>query len=451
MPTDTSRALFVDLYELTMVDAYRRHGMAAHSATFSLFVRNLPERRAFLVAAGLDDALHWLEDLRFGDEELAALRRATPLDDDFVDWLGELRFTGSVRAVREGTIVFANEPIIEVDAPIAEAQLAETFLLNQITVQTTLATKAARCRSAAAGRTVIDFGARRAQGTDAAMKLARVGRLVGLGGTSNVAGAARYGLPASGTMAHSFVQAYVDETEAFRSFGEVYRDAAVLLVDTYDTMTGVDRAIEVARQLRSEGTEIRGIRLDSGDLAELARQARRRLDDAGFANLRIVASGGLDEYSIEALTRAGAPIDGFGVGSALAVSDDAPVLESVYKLSVYDGRPVRKTSTGKTTLPGAKQVWRNNDWSGDVIALADEPAPSGAYRPLLELVMEGGERTAAGRRGLESANRHFESEWAALPVRFRDLDAPAEHPVTLSTGLQGLIAELDEHDERKAV
>ncbi|HEX6238878.1 MAG TPA: nicotinate phosphoribosyltransferase, partial [Acidimicrobiales bacterium] len=415
---DVAHALLVDLYELTMVDAYRRKAMADRTATFTLAVRDLPGTRGYLVAAGLADVLDWLEGLRFGPEEQEAIERLGVFPPEFVDWLGGVRFTGSVRAVPEGTIVFGQEPIVEVTAPIGEAQLAETFLLNQITVQTSLATKAARCRDAAGSATVVDFALRRTQGIDAGMKLARIGRLVGLAATSNVAGADRYGLPASGTMAHAFVQAYEDETEAFRSFADVYGEATVLLVDTYDTPRGVERAIEVAREMRQRGVEISGIRLDSGDLAALARDARRTLDDAGFPELRIIASGGLDEHKIHRLLHdERAPIDGFGVGSALGVSDDAPVLDSIYKLAAYDGRPVRKTSTGKASWPGAKQVWRSEDWAQDVLALAEEPAPGPGYQPLLEETMRDGKRTAAGSASLDEANQHFERQWARLPSR----------------------------------
>lgn len=436
-------ALLVDLYELTMVDAYRRHGMADRPATFSLFVRSLPDERNLLVAAGLGDVLDWLEQLRFGRDELEVLRRATPLPDETIDRLAELRFTGTVRAVPEGTPVFADEPILEVDAPIAEAQLAESFLLNQITVQTTLASKAVRCREAAGGGAVIDFAMRRTHGIDAAMKLGRVARLVGLAGTSNVAAADRYGLPASGTMAHSFVQAFEHELDAFRSYADTYGDATVLLVDTYDTARGVERAIAVAHEMRGTGRSIRGIRLDSGDLAALSRSARRRFDEEGLDDLAIFASGGLDEHAIATLVADDAPIDGYGVGTSLAVSADAPDLESVYKLAAFDGHPVRKTSTGKQSLPGAKQVWRRDDWSSDVIALADEDPPSGAHRPLLETVMVDGRRTDAGAISLAEANDRFESRWAEVPAELRAVDRRHEHPVELADGLRRLIAELD--------
>lgn len=444
MTAGVAHPLVVDLYELTMLHAYRQEGMADRPATFSLFVRTLPPTRGYLVAAGLDDALTWLEHLRFGADERAALAGLGIFDDDFLDWLAGLRFTGTVRAVPEGTIVFPDEPVLEVEAPMAEAQVAETFLLNQVTLQTVLATKAARCRHAAGGRSVVDFALRRTQGVDAGMKVARVARLVGLAATSNVAGAHRYGLPASGTMAHSFVQAHGDECAAFRAFARTMGDQAVLLVDTYDTVEGVERAIEVATELRDQGRAIRGIRLDSGDLASLARHARRRLDEAGFGDVQILVSGGLDEHQVHALVADGAaPIDGFGLGSALGVSDDAPTLDTVYKLVAYDGRPVRKTSAGKATWPGPKQVWRAADWSGDVLALADEAPPGPDHRPLLVEVMSEGRRTPAGGAGLAHANACFEGQWEELPGPLKHLTDPPPYPVEPSPALRRLTEEID--------
>jgi len=434
-----------------MADVYRRQGMAHRRSTFSLFVRSLPARRGYLVAAGLDDALSWLAHLRFDAEACDAIASLGIFEPGFIGWLAELRFTGSVRAVAEGTIVFADEPILEVDAPLAEAQLAETFLLNQITLQTTLATKAARCRHAAAGRAVVDFGLRRTQGVDAGMKLARVGRLVGLSGTSNVAGSDRYGIAASGTMAHSFVQAFVDERDAFRAFAAAYHGNAVLLVDTYDTDMGIERAIDVALELRRDGRALRGIRLDSGDLAELSRHARDRLDREQLHDVEVFASGGLDEYEIHRLVHEEqAPIDGFGVGSALAVSDDAPVLDSVYKLVTVDGRPVRKTSTGKQTWPGAKQVWRTPDHGdADVLALADEPAPSALHRALSDDVMRDGRRIAERHTDLAAANSHFEREWQSLPADLKDIEAPRSHRVRASERLRALTRHIDEQHRPK--
>lgn len=428
--------LLVDLYELTMAEAYRRTGLAEVPASFSLFVRALPPTRPYLVAAGLEDALDWLEGLRFGDEELAAVDGLGLFPPEFLDLLAGLRFTGSVRAVPEGTIVFAEEPLLEIDAPLVEAQLAETFLLNQLTLQTNLATTAARCRAAAAGRSVVDFSLRRTHGIDAGMKVARVSRIVGLDGTSNVAGAVRYGLPASGTMAHSFVQAHGDERAALRHFAETFGASSILLVDTYDTARGVERAIEVAEEMRASGVELLGIRIDSGDLAAVSRSARRRLDEAGFGNLQIFASGDLDEFRIHRLVHGeDAPIDGFGVGSSLGASRYAPTLSGVYKLTEIDGRLVRKTSEGKATWPGRKQVWRADDWSHDVLALADEPAPGAEYQPLLEEVVRDGVRRPDPT--LDEVHDRFLQQWASLPEALRRVDEdPDQHTVRVSESLR---------------
>ncbi|HVD04200.1 MAG TPA: nicotinate phosphoribosyltransferase [Candidatus Dormibacteraeota bacterium] len=444
MTKDVSPALLLDLYELTMADAYRIEGMADERATFSLFARSLPDGWGYLVAAGLADCLDWLEGLRFGPSDLAAIERLGGFSQDFLGWLSTVRFEGSVRAVREGSIVFPGEPILEVEGPLATAQLAETFLLNQITLQTGLATEAARCRHAAQGRAVIDFSLRRAPGVDAGMKLARCSRLVGLDGTSNVAGADRYRLPASGTMAHSFVQAHVDETTAFRRFAEAFKERSLLLVDTYDAERGIDRAIEVALEMRQRRVELRGIRIDSGDLAQLARLARTKLDSAGFPNLIVFVSGGLDEHRIQQLlTVEQAPIDGFGVGTSLGAAGNVPTLETVYKLVVHDGRPVRKTSAGKAIWPGAKQVFRQISWSGDTLALAEEPVPDDDHIALLEEVMRGGERTTAGARSLAQAADHFEVQWRELPDSLKGLQSPAPYAVLPSTHLQLLTQRVD--------
>jgi nicotinate phosphoribosyltransferase len=442
--TDVSPALLVDLYELTMLDTYRRAGMSRSPATFSLFVRTVPAERNVLIASGLDDCLTYLEQLRFDADDIVVLDELGLFSAEFLGWLAGLRFTGDVRAVPEGTPVFAHEPILEVDAPMAEAQVVETFLLNQITLQTTLATKAARFRHAADGRAVIDFAARRAPGIDAAMKLGRVARMVGFDGSSNVAASIRYGVALSGTMAHSLVQAHPDETDAFRTVVRAHGRDTVLLVDTYDVVRGIDRAVEVAREARRDGIEIRGVRIDSGDLAELARIARRRLDDAGFHEVKVFVSGGLDEHAVAALVASGAPIDGYGVGTALGAPTDAATLDTVYKLVAFDGRMVRKTSPGKPTWPGAKQVFRADDFSHDVLALADEPPPAGA-RPLLEPVMVGGRRVDAGRRTLDQLNDGFERVWSALPERYKGLDPVEAHQVDLSQRLEAVIADLDQN------
>ncbi len=437
-------ALLVDLYELTMADAYQREGIDQEPATFSLFVRALPATRGFIVAAGLDDALGWLEQLRFGPDELGAVSRLGLFDDAFLDWLAGLRFSGSVRAVAEGTIVFAGEPILEVDAPLATGQLAESYLLNQVFLQSTLATKAARLRHAAGGRPVIDFALRRCHGVDAAMKLARVAKLVGLAATSNVAGALRYDLAPSGTMAHSYIQAHASEPEAMAAFARAYGRSAVLLVDTYDSHQGIQAAVAVAADCSRRGTGIGGIRLDSGDLGSLAVEARRLLDAQGLNEVQIFASGGLDEHQIDHLVRvAEAPIDGFGVGSSLGVSADAPSLDTVYKLVAVGGKAVRKTSTDKATWPGDKQVWRNPDWSQDTLTLAGEAPPGPRCQPLLETVMRHGVRTGGGQRSLAESAQHFEQQWAELPRQVKHLTAPAPHPMVVSSRLRQLADEID--------
>jgi nicotinate phosphoribosyltransferase len=444
LEVDVPNHLLVDLYEHTMACAFWADGMSSRPASFSLFVRRLAPRRGCLVAAGLHDVLGWLETLRFEPRELEALAAVHPFPEAYLDYLASLRFTGTVRAVREGTVVFPGEPILEIDAPVCEAQLAETFALNQVTVQTVLATKAARCRDAAAGRAVVDFALRRTHGIDAGMKLARICRVVGLAGTSNVAGASRYHVAASGTMAHSFVEAYPHETDAFRSFTRTFGNDSVLLVDTYDTRRGIERAIEVAQELRARGDELRAIRLDSGDLGGWAHVARERLDESGFPAVQIFASGGLDEYRIARLVDDGAPIDAFGVGTALGVSDDAPALDAVYKLVEFDGRAVRKTSEQKEIWPGRKQVWRRRDFAEDVIGLADEGPPGDDYEPLLEVVMRDGVRTDAGRRDLAEINRHFESQWPCVPERVRRLVRPGRYRVRQSAALRALTLVVDE-------
>ncbi|MGH8975148.1 MAG: nicotinate phosphoribosyltransferase [Acidimicrobiia bacterium] len=424
---DLSPALLTDLYEFTMAAALVAEGKADLPSVFSLFIRRLPPSRGFLVATGLDDVLRFLDALAFTPEDVAALERLFPFDGAFLDWLPRVRFTGRVRAVPEGRIVFAGEPLLEIEAPFAEAQLLETYLLNQMTFQTAIATKAARCRHAAGGRALVDFSLRRTHGTDAGMKAARCAALAGFAGTSNVAAAGRWGMPASGTMAHSFVTAFDSELEAFRAFARHHRADPVLLVDTYDTATGVDHAVVVARELAAEGRRLAAIRLDSGDLGSLARMARERLDTAGFHDVKIFASGGLDEYGIAQLVAAGAPVDGFGVGTAFGVSEDAPTLESVYKLVEIDGRPVFKASTGKATLPGAKQVWRRPGFAGDILALAGEAAPAAGAKPLLEVV----EPAAAPDpvAAVAEARARFESDWEHLPPEVRDLHSP--RPVAL--------------------
>lgn len=424
--------LFTDLYELTMAQAYQDEGLSA-TAVFELFFRRLPAARRFVVAAGLDDALRHLESLRFEPEDLDYLRRTGSYSESFLAWLATFRFSGDVYAVPEGTVVFPDEPLLQVVAPIAEAQLVETLLLNQLHFQSVIATKAARVMLAARGRAVIEFGSRRAHGVDAALGAARASYLAGAAGTSNVLAGRLYGIPISGTMAHSYVQAHDDERQAFAAFARRY-PGATLLVDTYDTLAGVRRVVELSRD---EGLRIDAVRLDSGDLLALSKQTRALLDEGGLGKVRIVASGGLSERKIEQLLAAGAPIDAFGVGTKMAVSRDAPDLDMAYKLVEYAGQPRLKLSAAKATHPGRKQVFRayhEGRMEEDVIARCDEQRPG---RPLLERVVRGGQRLAAGAVPLERARAYCARELASLPESLRTLDeGSGEYRVTVSPRLE---------------
>lgn len=413
--------LHTDLYEIRMAVSYLRRGMVG-PATFSLFARALPPDRGFLVSAGLADCLDFLARFHFDDEELEYLRAELRLPDSDLDNLANLVFDGDVWAVPEGRVAFANEPLLEVTAPLPQAQLVETALLNFVTFSTAVATKAARCRIAARGADLVDFSARRTQGVNAAFAAARLSAMAGFAGTSHVASARRFGLRPVGTMAHSYVQAFADEREAFRAFAGDFPEATVFLVDTYDTLTGVRTAIDVVKTLKLPGGRV-GVRLDSGDLGALARAARRILDDEGLPEARIMASGGLDEYAIARLTAAGAPIDIYGVGTKMGVSADAPFLDTAYKLVEYDGRPVMKRSAGKGTLPGPKQVFRGGPVEPDVLALRTERPPEG-YRPLLTQVMWAGERLGSGHE-LFDARTRFEHDLTWLPetaLRLREAE-----------------------------
>ncbi|MGH7861606.1 MAG: nicotinate phosphoribosyltransferase [Candidatus Dormibacteraceae bacterium] len=411
--------LKTDLYELKMAASYLRRQMVA-DATFSLFVRRLPRDRGYLVAAGLEDCLDFLEGFGFESEDLDYLGSIGFGSAD-LDAFRSLHFTGEVWAVPEGRVVLANEPLLEVTAPIAEAQLVETAMLNYVTYQTTLAAKAARCRLAAGGRPVIDFAYRRTQGLEAASSVARVSAMVGFAGTSNVEAARHWGLTASGTMAHSYIEAFEHEEEAYASFAADFPDQVTFLVDTYDPVEGIRRVIHLLQRTRHPGQY--GVRLDSGDLQALARTARAMLDGAGLEAVSIFASGGLDEYSVEDLVRSGAPIDAYGVGTRMGVAADHPYVDTAYKLVAFDGRPMMKLSAGKTNLPGAKQVFRDEPGRQDVISLRGEKAPGS---PLLERVMHRGRRLRP-RPALTLARARFESDLAWLPesaLRIRGPRAP---------------------------
>jgi len=433
-------ALFTDLYEITMAASYFREGMTGQ-ATFSLFVRVLPGGRAFLIAAGLEDVANYLQTFRFSEEAIAYLRSLGRFEAGFLDFLRGVRFTGHVRAVPEGTALFADEPLLEVTAPIIEAQLVETAVLNFCHLQTLLASKAVRSVMAARGRPVVDFGLRRAHGADAGMKAARSAFLAGAPTSSNVLAGLHYGIPPVGTMAHSFVAAFPREIDAFRAFGQAFPAHTTLLIDTYDTVAGARKAAQVAKEMEARGARLGAVRLDSGDLIALSREVRRVLDEAGLAYVRIFASGGLDEEMVERCVEEGAPIDGFGVGTRMDVSADAPYLDMAYKLVQYAGRHALKTSPGKETWPGEKQVYRLRGSDGrfaeDLLALHDEPPPPGEPEPLLRPVIRDG-RLLDPLPALAASRERCAAQVAALPEALRRIKDRGTYPVRYSDRLVAL-------------
>ncbi|QRK10411.1 nicotinate phosphoribosyltransferase [Archangium violaceum] len=441
-----SAALLTDLYELTMVDAYLAEGLHEEAA-FSLFVRRLPARRDFLLACGLEEALTYLETLRFSPEELAWLESLGRFSQPLLDWLERFHFTGDVHAVPEGTPLFAEEPLLEVVAPLPEAQLVETYLLNQMHLQTLAASKAARVVEAARGRPVVDFGVRRMHGVDAGLKVARAAYVAGVSATSNLLAGQRYGIPVAGTLAHSYIQAHDDELAAFRAYVRRFPETT-LLVDTYDTLEGVRKVVELARELGPD-FQVRAVRLDSGDLVSLSHAARWLLDEAGLERVQIFASGGLDEDAVAQLLAHHAPIDAFGVGTAMGVSADAPSLDMAYKLVSYAGHGRLKLSTGKVLLPGRKQVFREEEDGvarRDVLARHDEVLPG---RPLLRQVMHAGRRLEGTSPSLEAIRLHAREELARLPLEVTQLEpVRPPYPVEVSPGLSEardrVVAELGE-------
>lgn len=429
-------ALATDLYEITMAAGYHAHGVGDR-ATFELYVRRLPPSRGYLIAAGLEQALDYLARLQFTREEIAWLRTVPALrrvGDDFFDrYLSRFRFTGDVWAAPEGTPMFEQAPLLRVTAPLPEAQIVETALLAIVMFQTGVASKAARVVHAAEGRAVIEFGARRAHGTEAACLAARAAYLAGCEATSDVESGFRFGIPISGTMAHAWVTRFASEAEAFRTFAETFGPESVLLIDTYDTAAA-------ARLIVEQGLRPAAVRLDSGDLGALAREVRAILDAGGLRGTKILASGDLDEWRIRDLVRSGAPIDGFGVGAAITTAGDVPSLGGVYKMVEVEREGTRvgvaKFSAGKQSWPCAKQVWRrvaDGVAVEDVIAIEDEPGPADA-EPLLVQVMAGGRRLPAPDLAVsrERARRMI----AQLPPGVRRLDDPERYPVRLSERLQ---------------
>ena len=429
--------LFTDLYQLTMAQSYFDHGKN-HLATFSLFIRKYPPHRNFFVAAGLSTVLTYLQHVQFSSAALDYLRQTGRFSEAFLKYLSTWRFRGDVWALPEGTPCFANEPILEVTAPILDAQLVESFVVNAIHLPTLIATKAARCVQAAQGRALMDFALRRTHGADAAMQVARASYLAGFASTSNVLAGQRYGIPIAGTMAHSYITSFADEGEAFRAFAITFPHQTVLLIDTYDTLQGARRAAEVGQEMAQRGQHLLGVRLDSGDMTALSRDVRAILDTAGLPDVRIVASGGFDEYAIAQAIEKGARIDVFGVGTKMGVAADAPYADMAYKLVIYDGRPVMKLSSGKATLVEEKQVWRctcaEQDLA-DIIALRHENLDRSDARPLLTCVMQAG-RLTKPLPDLDASRTYHAEQIARLPLAYRQLEPGASYPVALSPELE---------------
>jgi nicotinate phosphoribosyltransferase len=434
--------LLTDLYQLTMLNAYFAHGMR-ETAVFELFVRKLPPGRNFLMAAGLEQAVEFLENLHFAPAELEWIERSGRFARGFAERLAELRFTGEVHAMPEGTVFFPNEPILRVTAPMPEAQLVESRLINLIHFETLVASKAARSVLAAPGKLLVDFGLRRAHGAEAGLLAARAAYLAGFSGTATVLAAPAMGIPVFGTMAHSFVQAHDDEAAAFGHFAATYPAGTTLLIDTYDTEAGARKVVALAPKLRERGIRVAGVRLDSGDLAVLSKSVRRILDEGGLAGTTIFASGNLDEQRVRDLVAAGAPIDGFGIGSSLVTSSDVPFLDAVYKLQEYAGKARRKRSTGKATWPGRKQVYRHRRGGvldHDVVTVESD-VQQGA--PLLVPVLKNGRRLHVAE-GLDAIRARAAAELAGLPEALRSLDPSGiPHRVEIAPALHRLAAEVD--------
>jgi nicotinate phosphoribosyltransferase len=446
MNDPTTTLLLTDLYQLNMMKAYLDHEQT-RTAVFEFFVRKLPTRRGFLVAAGLEQALDFLEDFRFSTEEIDWLDGTGHFGRDLLDHLVNFRFTGDVHAMPEGTAFFANEPILRVTAPLPEAQLAETRLINILHFQSLIASKAARMILAAPGKLLVDFGLRRAHGAEAGLLAARASYIAGFAGTATMLAEKLYGIPTFGTMAHSFIQAHDRESEAFEEFAKSRPQNLTILIDTYDTETAAKKVVALAPRLQADGIKIQGVRLDSGDLTALSKSVRNILDEGGLRDVRILASGGLDEDNIGEMLHAGAPIDAFGVGTSLTTSHDVPALDCAYKLQEYAGLPRRKHSSGKATWPGRKQVWRqygsDGRMAGDVISVDTDRQPG---QPLIEKVMQGGRRIGPSPALTEIRDRAARN-LEQLPESLRRLDANASYPVKVA---DALIALTDEVDKRLA-
>jgi nicotinate phosphoribosyltransferase len=433
--------LLTDLYQLNMVQAYLDRGETSE-AVFEFFVRRLPERRRFLLAAGLADALDYLQNLRFSTDDIAWLRSSGRFRDNLIDYLANFHFTGDVHAMPEGTVCFPPEPLLRITAPLPQAQLIETRLINILHYQTLIGSKAARMVLAAPGKALSDFGLRTAHGAEAGLFSARASYIAGFTGAANVLAGERYGVPIVGTMAHSFIQVHDNETQAFEDYARSRPDGVILLIDTYDTEQGARKVVDLAPRLKAEDISIRGVRIDSGDLIASSRKVRRILDEGGLRDVIIVVSGGINEDVLQTMLREQAPIEGFGIGVNLAASIDAPSLDCAYKLQEFKGRPRRKRSEGKETWPGRKQVFRTYDANGrmarDILTLESEPHDGDA---LIAPVMRCGKRLT--QPSLDDIRTHAAQQLASLPERLARLEPGARYPVIIAQPLHNLAAEAD--------
>jgi len=440
--TPSTSPLTTDLYELNMIQAYLDRG-EDKEAVFEFFVRRLPERRGFLLAAGLEDALDYLETLQFSKAEIDWLKSTGRFRANLLDYFAAFRFTGDVHALPEGSVCFPSEPLIRITAPLPQAQLVETRLINILHYQTLVASKAARMVLAAPGKILSDFGLRTAHGAEAGLYSARASYVAGFAGAANVLAGARYGIPIVGTMAHSFVQVHDDEMQAFENFARARPEGVILLIDTYDTENGARKVVELAPRLKADGISIRGVRIDSGDLTGSARKVRCILDDGGLKEVIILVSGGVNEDVLQTMMQEKAPIDGFGIGVSLDVSTDVPALDCAYKLQEYAGTPRRKLSEGKETWPGRKQVWRQYDalarMRGDILSIEGD-TQSG--ETLIAPVMRAGKRVAPAPT-LTQIRARATRDLARLPEPLKRLETGAAYPVTISDALKALAAQTD--------
>jgi nicotinate phosphoribosyltransferase len=447
LPTQPVSALLTDLYELNMVQAYLDKGEDGE-AVFEFFVRRLPARRGFMLAAGLEDALDYLETLRFSAAEIDWLKNTGRFRDNVLDYLKDFRFTGDVHAIPEGTACFPNEPLIRITAPLPQAQLVESRLINILHFQTLIASKAARMVLAAPGKILSDFGLRTAHGAEAGLYSARASYIAGFTGAANVLAGARYGIPVMGTMAHSYIQVHDDEAVAFETFARARPNDVIFLIDTYDTEKGARKVVELAPRLKADGIAIRGVRIDSGDLTASARKVRGILDDGGLKDVIILVSGGINEDVLQVMMKERVPIDGFGIGVNLDASIDAPSLDCAYKLQEYRGTPKRKLSEGKQTWPGRKQVWRSygtdGRMGGDILSMETDTQPG---EPLIEQVMRGGQRIKPAPT-LAQIRERAARDLARLPEPLRHLQPGIDYPVKVADKLVALAREADTKTKR---